>query len=127
MISLEGIELPDGLRWKEDLNYCPIKQESKISITGRLLLNRGQMKDGRPIVLASANAWAFYSKIKQISTLRLTPKMMELNYQGTVYNVRWDYADPEHFVAEPLVEHTDEPDDGDVYKLPLIKLIEVLE
>ncbi|WP_354624836.1 hypothetical protein [Psychromonas sp. MME2] len=127
MISLDGIELPDGLRWQADLNYCPIKQEGKPSITGRLVLNRGRMKDGRPIVLTSGNAWAPYSKIKLLSALRLTPTMMQLSYHGTIYNVRWDYADAEHFVATPLVEHTDEPTDDDIYLLPLIKLIEVLD
>jgi len=127
MISLDGIELPDGLLWQADLNYCPIKQEGKPSITGRLVLNRGRMKDGRPIVLVGNDkAWVLLGQLKLISALRLIPKMMTLNYHGAEYSVRWDYADADHFVARPLVEHTDEPTDDDIYLLPLLKLIEVL-
>ncbi|MDN2661852.1 hypothetical protein OW492_00505 [Psychromonas sp. 14N.309.X.WAT.B.A12] len=128
MISLNAIELPSGLRWQSDFNYCPIKQESKTSITGRVILNRGKMFDGRPVVLVgNGNAWLTLAEVKTISSLRLTPAVMELNYHGTTYNVRWDYGDESHFVATPLFDKSDAENDGDQYTLETIKLIEVLE
>ncbi|WP_417698100.1 hypothetical protein [Psychromonas sp.] len=128
MISLNAIELPSGLRWQSDFNYCPIKQESKTSITGRLILNRGKMLDGRPIVLVGGgNAWLTLAEVKAISELRLTPTVMELNYHGTIFNVRWDYGDDAHFVATPLFEHSDAESDDDQYTLDSIKLFEVLD
>ncbi|MEG3753088.1 hypothetical protein [Psychromonas arctica] len=128
MISLNAIELPSGLRWLANLSYCPIKQESRTSITGRLILNRGKMLDGRPIVLVgNSNAWLTLAKVKEISELRLTPTLMELNYHGTTYKVRWDYGDESHFVATPLFDNSDAESDDDEYTLDTIKLIEVLE
>lgn len=128
MILLDGIELPEGLLWQGDLDYCPIKQEAKPAITGRLVLNRGRMKDGRPIVLTgNQSAWITLGKLKRISELRLIPKMMHLNYHGTTYQVRWDYAQDDHFNAKPLYEHIDVINDDDLYMLETLKLIEVLD
>jgi len=127
MILLDGIELPAGLLWQADLNYCAIKQEGKPSITGRMVLNRGRMKDGRPIVLVgNQNAWLTLGELKTISELRLIPKMMQLNYHGTTYNVRWDYGQADHFAYKQIHEHTDVIDDNDQLMLETIKLIEVL-
>lgn len=128
MIKLNNITLPDGLRWDADLDYCPIKQESKTSITGKIILNRARMKDGRPIVLVgNSHAWVTLAEANQISALRLTPELMELNYHGTLYNVRWDYGDDFHFVAKPLFDHDEALNDDDIYTLDSIKLIEVLD
>lgn len=128
MITLDGIPLPDGLRWHADTNYCPIKQTSKTSITGRVILNRARMKDGRPIVLqGNSNAWLTLEASNAISALRLTPSLMSLNYHGTTYQVRWDYGDEAHFVSTPLFEHDEAPIDSDLYALETIKLIEVLD
>jgi len=128
MITLNDITLPSGLRWEADLDYCAIKQEKKTSITGRLILSRGKMKEGRPIVLqGNGNAWLTLAEAITISNLRLTPEIMTLNYHGTTFNVRWDYGDTEHFVATPLFDTEDAESDDDQYTLETLKLIEVLD
>ena len=128
MITLNDITLPCGLRWEADLDYCAIKQESKTSITGRLILSRGEMKEGRPIVLqGNGNAWLTLAEATTISNLRLTPQVMALNYHGSTFNVRWDYGDAEHFVATPLFDTEDAEGDDDQYTLETLKLIEVLD
>ena len=128
MILLDGITLPSGLRWEADLDYCAIKQEAKPSITGRLILNRGKMQDGRPIVLVgNESAWLTLAEVKTLSETRLTPAMMALNYHGSLYNVRWDYGQADHFVAKPLHENADAESDDDIYTIETLKLIEVLE
>lgn len=127
MIILDGITLPSGLRWDADLDYCPIKQEAKTSITGRLILNRGRMQDGRPIVLTgNESAWLTLSEVKIISETRLIPALMSLNYHGKLYSVRWDYGQADHFVAKPLHEYADAESDDELYTLETLKLIEVL-
>lgn len=127
MIILDGITLPSGLRWDADLDYCPIKQSAKTSITGRVILNRARMQDGRPIVLTgNESAWLTLAEVKTLSETRLIPVMMELNYHGKLYSVRWDYGQADHFVAKPLHEYADAESDDELYTLETLKLIEVL-
>jgi hypothetical protein len=128
MITLNNITLPEGLRWESNLSYCAIKQESQTSITGRLILSRGKMKEGRPISLTgNGNAWLTLAEANQISALRLSPELMEFNYHGLVYNVRWDYGDADHFICTPLFDNADAESDDDKYTLETLKLIEVLD
>lgn len=128
MITLNDIELPDGLVWPGQTDYCAIKQQNEPSITGVMILSRGRMQDGRPITLVgNGNAWTTKKVAIEIGETRINPALLSLNYNGKTFKVRWDYSQSDHFVAKHLHDNDDEQTDDTPFIIETIKLIEVLD
>ena len=49
---LDTITLPDDLLWINEFEWNPVKQTTKRSLTVALLVQEGQLINGRPIVLS---------------------------------------------------------------------------
>lgn len=126
-ITLAGIELPDDLDWQDEYGgWSPVKREHTEGGTGKLIIQCGLRKDGRPITLASTSqgttgAWCKRSVVEQIRSKLTETGVMPLNIHGREFSVVWSDADP--FSAEQIVRVAD-PDDDDYYAI-LLKLIEV--
>ncbi|PKF60615.1 hypothetical protein CW745_13875 [Psychromonas sp. psych-6C06] len=128
MIKLNGITLPDGLLWPNKTDYCPIKQQNHIAITGKTLLLRGRLIDGRPIhLVGNGHAWLSLAQVNAISQTRLTPALLTLDFHGELFNVRWDYSQADHFTAKHLHQNDADQSDDAEYTLETLKLIEVLD
>lgn len=126
-ITLAGIELPDDLDWQDEYGgWSPVQREHTKGSTGKLIIQSGQLKEGRPITLASASqgstgAWCKRSVVEQIRSKLTETGVMPLNIHGREFFVVWAEADP--FSAEQIVRIAD-PDDDDYYAI-LLKQIEV--
>ena len=126
-MKLNGVVLPPGLVWK-DLDYCKIKQTESESVTGKTVIQRGTMQDGRPITLEGGErAWLKRSDAETISALRLNLDPLTLDYHGTEYKVRFVLSDSAHFVTRGVFDdlRMDEPET--MCTIRLMKLIEVDE
>lgn len=118
-ITLEDIELPeDLLRTDEFGGWSPVKREHTQGSTGKLIVQAGLLKEGRPITLESTSnsAWARRAVVNQIYAELLITEPMTLTIHGQQETVTWDPDSP--FTAEPVTSFTD-PDDTDFYMIKL--------
>lgn len=126
-IILAGIELPDDLDWQDEYGgWSPIQREHTKGSTGKLIIQSGQLKEGRPITLASASqgstgAWCKRSVVEQIRAKLNETGVMPLTLHDRILSVVW--APEGAFSAEQLIRIADP--DGDDYYTILLKLIEV--
>ena len=51
-MQLDTITLPDDLLWINEFEWNPVKQNTERSLTGALLVQEGQLINGRPIFLS---------------------------------------------------------------------------
>jgi hypothetical protein len=118
-ITLEDIELPeDLLRTDEFGGWSPVKREHTQGSTGKLIVQAGLLKEGRPITLESTSnsAWARRAVVNQIYAELLITEPMTLTIHGQQETVTWAPDSP--FTAEPVTSFTD-PDDTDFYMIKL--------
>lgn len=126
MITLDGIELPEDLHWRDEFEWSPVEQATQYSLTGALLIDEDQKQAGRPITLTTPgeDSWYTRAKVKAIQAkLQANQDMMLKLHDGRSFTVRW------RFQGEALVAHTvhpglADPDDTDQYVMRL-QFIEV--
>lgn len=118
-ITLENIDLPvDLLRTDEFGGWSPVKREHTQGITGKIIVQAGLLKEGRPITLESTSnsAWATRAVVNQIYASLLITDPMTLTINEQTETVIWAPEDP--FTAEQVISLSD-PDDTDFYIIKL--------
>ena len=128
MNTLNGIELPQGLFWHDRYNYTPINQVNMVSITGRVVILRSQLQDGRVITLTGNESSNMLKKseLDVLSSLRGNPNPFNLVYDGVTYLVRFDLASENHFDVSPVWGDTLSTSQESMWSINSITLIEVL-
>jgi hypothetical protein len=58
-ITLNGLALPDGLRWSDEFTWSPLQTTRDYSLTGALILQSAERLAGRPITLIGGERWAW--------------------------------------------------------------------
>ena len=127
MITLDGLPLPKGLFFRDDIAYTKIKQKNIESTTGKTIILRGTAIDGRVIILtgtAESNTLTRL-QVKEIASKRGALDPMDLVIHGTTYTVHFDLAQDDHFVALPLWDDTTAMDDDSPYYIQQLKFIEI--
>lgn len=66
-ITLNGLSLPDGLRWSDEFTWSPLQTMRDYSLTGALILQTAERLAGRPITLIGGETWAWMSRAHLIS------------------------------------------------------------
>lgn len=126
-ITLAGIQLPDGLDWTDEYGgWAQVKREHTEGSTGKIIIQCGQLKDGRPITLASASqgstgAWCKRSVVEQLRAKLSETGVMTLVFHSRTFSVVWAPDSP--LTAEQIFRTSNPSDDVD-YSI-LLKLIEV--
>ncbi len=118
-ITLGNIDLPgDMLRTDEFGGWSPVKREHTQGSTGKVIVQAGLLKEGRPISLESTSnsAWATRAVVNQIYDALLITDPMTLTINGTAATVTWAPDSP--FTAEQVTPFSD-PDDADFYIIKL--------
>lgn len=129
MITLDGLALPDGLFFREDISYTAIQQTNITTTTGKLLIMRGTLIDGRPITLtgtATSNTLT-RSKLQEIANKRGALEPMDLVINGTTYKVKFDLSSSSHFVAAPLWDNAVAQSDDSPYYISKLMFVEIEE
>lgn len=128
MITINNITLPKGIFWHNSFDFVPIKQVNRQSTTGRTLLFRSQIQDGRAIDLTGTETsnQILRSDLEPLSALRALTEPFELNFNGTIHLVKFDLTDSKHFDVAPLWGDTTAHLPDSVWYIRSLKLIEVL-
>lgn len=127
MITLDGLPLPKGLFFRDDIAYTNIKQKNIESTTGKMIIMRGSVIDGRPIELtgnAESNSLTRL-ELQQIANKRGALEPMDLVVHGVTYTVLFDLAKSDHFVAKPLWGDTSSKSDDSLYYFEKLIFIEI--
>ncbi|WP_066017379.1 hypothetical protein [Endozoicomonas atrinae] len=62
-MQLDTISLPDDLLWINEFEWNPVQQSTDRSLTGALLVQEGQLINGRPIVLSGNGEAGWVSRL----------------------------------------------------------------
>lgn len=127
MITLDGLPLPKGLFFRDDIAYTKIKQQNIESTTGKTIVLRGSVIDGRPIVLTGTESSNTLTRaqVKAIASKRGAIEPMDLVINGVTYTVLFDLSKEDHFVALPLWDDTTAMDDDSPYYFTKLIFIEI--
>ena len=68
-ITLDELELPDQLDWKDEFSWAPVVQQITNTITGAVIVEENSAPNGRPITLVGdGGVWARRGLVKAIKT-----------------------------------------------------------
>ena len=72
---LNGLILPDGTRWTNELSYQPVRQSKKSTIGGGWVITAQTLHKGQPInlVFGEGQAWLNYAQVKMILNWAKSP------------------------------------------------------
>ena len=127
MITIDGLTLPNGLFFRDDIAYTKVKQKNIESTTGKTIIMRGTVLDGRPIILTgNAESNTILRKdLEEVANKRGALEPMDLVIHGVTYTVLFDLSKPDHFVALPLWDDTTAISDDSPYYFEKLIFIEI--
>ncbi|MFM4845813.1 MULTISPECIES: hypothetical protein [Aeromonas] len=113
-VTLNGLQLPDDLIWRDEFDWAPVEQVVTPTLSGALLVEETAKPEGRPITLVGhcpratvLSVKALEAQVAQLMTLTLL--------DGLQREVFWRRPG---VVATPLIEMAD-PEAGEPYALTL--------
>lgn len=113
IVILGGIELPDDMVWKDELDWCPVTQIITPTLTGSVVVEETASLAGRPITLTGVTTRGVVRQLKALEAELATP--MQLAIHGTQLLAAWRRPG---VVATPFDEWAD-PDDSDPYNITI--------
>ena len=124
MITLDGIQLPDNLRWVDEYDWQPVSMNRGYTLGGKLVVELGRMLKGRPITLSDGHAWIARSDLDALYDMAGAGGIHTLTlHDGRQFQVMWRYDEAPVLVAEAIAPYAD-PAGDDWYDITL-KLMEV--
>ncbi|WBA83740.1 hypothetical protein [Endozoicomonas sp. GU-1] len=121
-MQLDTIALPDDLLWIDEFRWNPVEQSTERSLTGALLVQEGQLKQGRPITLSGKGeaGWVTRQTVKSLLALS---KSAGLSFDLTLpdnrtFTVIFDRSSGAPVEAEQVMTAA-YPTDDDFYFLTL--------
>jgi len=112
-----SIALPDTFAWIDEFGWSPVKQTTKYSCTGTLLVQRGVKKAGRTMTLGGRGGASQRSIVAALYNSLTFDGDLVVNWLGTDYNVLWDQENP--IETSTLLDDLADPDLDDWYWLTL--------
>ncbi|HDZ8927738.1 TPA: hypothetical protein RUX58_002460 [Aeromonas dhakensis] len=113
-VTLNGLQLPDDLIWRDEFDWAPVEQVVTPTLSGALLVEETAKPEGRPITLVGhcpratvLSVKALEAQVAQLMTLTLL--------DGLQREVFWRRPG---VVVTPLIEMAD-PEAGEPYALTL--------
>lgn len=100
MISLGGIELPDGsgetgrIDWIDQYAYSPVATDIKRTIGGQIHYAQVGLEAGQPITLEAAEGGCWLSQLQKDSLIELAAALgpIVFSHDGTGYLVIFDHS-----------------------------------
>ncbi len=126
MITLDGIDLPPDLRWRDEVEWTPVASQLEYGVTGAGFIDASTKKTGRPITLQGTEetCWCTRGEVLALQALAAEPaKKITLNYHGKTMTVIFAPG-KKPFVAASLWDEWPENDD-DIWVLTEINFIEI--
>jgi hypothetical protein len=66
-ITLNGVSIPNGMRWSDEFTWSPIQTARNYSLSGALILQPAERLAGRPITLIGGERWAWMTRANVLS------------------------------------------------------------
>jgi len=126
MITLDALELPEGLLWTDELSDQKIRQSIRHSLGGRQFIQSQALIINRAITLSgsSNNGWMTRTLLLQLKVLADSNSTHTLTlHDGSVFDVRWNYEAIE--IAADLIKLKHDPDLSDFYQNVVLRFIQV--
>lgn len=126
MISLDGIQLPDGLVWTDEFSALPVVQTVRHTLDGQAVVFHAQRRAGLPITLESEPdaGWLTRAQVEAVSARAASPGgVFVLVLRGQSFQVMFRHHEPPAFDARPLINRAT-PLPGDFY-IATLKLMTV--
>ena len=87
IVILGGIELPDDMVWKDELDWCPVTQIITPTLTGSVVVEETASLSGRPITLTGVTTRGVVRQLKTLEAELSHP--MQLAIQGSQLLTAW--------------------------------------
>jgi len=126
MISLDALQLPDGLLWANEFSDQKISQSISYSLGGRQFIQSQVLLINRHIILQgdTNNGWITRELLLQLYALTDSNITHTLTlHDGRVFQVRWDYEATA--IAADLIKLKHDPQNSDYYQNVVLKFIQV--
>lgn len=126
-ITLDAINLPDDLVWRDEYGWSNVSQNIKRSLTGALVIQESTQAKGRIITISGSpnTAWITKSVLDALLAKANVPDtIMTLTYHGTPYNVMFSRNGNTSPVDAKQLFDLSDPTATDIYYVAL-KFIEV--
>lgn len=123
-MTLNGVQIPDGLFWINEFSEPTVKSSSKRTLTGSVIVQSGVLNKGRLINLSHRDNSTIITRLELVALKTLEASnitMVLVLHNGDNINVRFM---PNGLSAELiLLKHN--PADDDLYKNLKLNLISV--
>ena len=121
-MTLDDITLPDDLLWINEFDWNPVAQSTERSLSGALLVQEGQLSQGRSVVLSGNGeaGWVSRLTVKNLYALsKAANKTMSLTLPDSrQFSVIFDRANGSGVETRQLIPFA-YPDDDDLYLVTL--------
>lgn len=125
-MDLDGITLPDELKWVDEFKWNSVSQSTGYSVTGALFVQESEKQKGRPITLVGTSelGWITRSVLDSLKTKRDTAGLqMTLTLaDARTFNVMFIQETP--LDVDPVLEHNSFSSE-ELFIVNSIKLMEV--
>ena len=114
--TLDAIQLPESLVWRDEYDWSNVSQSVKKTLTGSLVIEESHQTKGRIITLSGTvdSAWIDKATLDLVmAKANSASTVMSLSFNGTAYNVmfhRTGTASPVkakqiYDLSDPTTEH----------------------
>ncbi|WP_299735673.1 hypothetical protein [uncultured Endozoicomonas sp.] len=121
-MQLDDITLPDDLLWVNEFDWNPVEQNIERSLTGALLVQESELKQGRSIILSGNGeaGWVSRLMVKNLFALcKAANKTMTLTLPDSrQFTVIFDRSNGAPVEAQQVLPFA-YPEDSDQYLLTL--------
>lgn len=115
-ITLDELELPDQLDWKDEFSWAPVVQQKTYTISGAMIVEENGAPEGRTITLVGdGGVWVRRGLVKAIKAkeAQVSTPMTLVLHDGRRFSVLWN-REAGGADASQIIRICD-PDDDDIY------------
>ncbi len=111
MITLDALELPEGLQWVDEIGWSPVVQSEEYTVTGSMIVDTSERLAGRPITLSGTNSNSSWATRQTILTLmefadEIGREMVLTLNDGREFDVIFRRNDGLPVEGEPIAERS---------------------
>ncbi len=114
-ITLDSLQLPDDMVWKDELDWTPVGQTITPTLDGSLLLEDNPLFSGQPITLVGVADRGLVLQLKALEAQLSSPMVLAL-HDGKLRTVYWRRPGVK---ASPYGDEFADPTADDPYNLEL--------
>lgn len=123
MITLDGLQLPDGLLWTDEFDSSSVRQSVQYTLGGKQIIQHQVLKTNRKITLAGGNNYGFMLRSVLLQCRAFAGDNIThtlILHDARSFQVRWAYPNT---ISAQLIKLKHNPSSNDLYKNISLNLI----